>query len=47
MTDREIIIEQKGAAKGLLKDTTFNKSFSEEESLESTMDEDLELNKTT
>jgi hypothetical protein len=45
MSDREIIIEQKGAAKGLLKDTIVNKSFTEKESLESTMDEDFELKK--
>jgi len=45
MTERDIIIEQKGAAKGLLKDYEANNSFTEEESLESTMDEGIELKK--
>lgn len=45
MADREIIIEQKGSPKALIKDSDGNKSFSEEESLESTMCEDIELKK--
>jgi hypothetical protein len=45
MAERNIIIEQKGPPKALIKDSDANKSFSEEESLESTMCEDIELKK--
>lgn len=45
MAEREIIIEQKGAAKALIKDSEVSKSFNEEESFESTMEEDIELKK--
>lgn len=45
MAEREIMIEQKGVAKGLLKNFEANNSFTQEESLKSAMDEDIELKK--
>ncbi|WP_170246351.1 hypothetical protein [Colwellia hornerae] len=45
MAEREIIIEQKGDPKVLLKDSEANKFFTEEGAPESTMDEDIELKK--
>jgi hypothetical protein len=45
MAERNIIIEQKCPPKALIKGSDANKSFSEEESLESPMCEDIELKK--